>query len=621
MPCVILAISVAQREGIIIMSKLSFVALSLQTTHLDPASVSKVSYVKLVDGNITRQDDVPIIPPTSKKRIPDEQTEKSLLPWDEALEKLGMMIGKLPIVSYYRDADKEIFHAASRYLNIELLRLHWLDCRELARHLLPELPDVQLSTVLKTLDLYEDYADSSAVEQTTQIVIELAQRQGATTVAQLWDELYDHPEDFLGLDSTFEGAANSGSSTDDDEAVDAPLAAEALPLAEVAGGSSHSPEDQQPIAPVSSDADLPAATVAEETPDEPVIAQEPLTSRESGEASDTTDAPVASPDEETAADVDQSVVGPPAAASDEMPVFLQEPTQDERTDWQPEPTPVEGTPQHVPELATGSTPIEDPDTDEDPVETAETVTDHDQESAAAPESDDAVFREAVQRSHTNTNHVQSLTLEPSSDQTAPVEEEPLANPETDAATALSEADEQPAFLKEPTVEELEAQDVEPTETEPTAAEQSEQIAMASEERPPDEPQELSDHAEAPSTTASATSPTPLVAPPMSPRREAADASPSETHTVQAIKVSERPRVEEPTARTSNVNQIFGFVGLFLFGVLTIIGVVLVVMAVMLFFTENSLMLETKIAGVILTLAIALLSLLMTNVSYRSFRKK
>ena len=588
----------------IIMSKLSFVALSLQTTHLDPASVSKISYVKLVDGNITRQDDLPIIPPTSKKPVPDEQAETSLIPWDEALEKLGMMIGKLPIVSYYRDADKEIFHAASRYLNIEPLRLHWLDCRELARHLLPELPDVQLSTVLKTLDLYEDYADSSAVEQTTQIVIELAQRHGATTVVQLWDELYDHPEDSLGLASTFEGAADSGSSTDDDEVVDAPLAAEVLPLAEVSGGLPHPAEDEQLTTPEPSGADLPATTVAEQTPDEQTIAQEPLTSQEPGEASDTTETPVGSPDEQTPDDADQPLLEPTAAASEELPVFLQEPTQHERADWQPEPTPTEA-----------------PDTDQDQVDTVETATDQNQDSAAAPERDDAVFQEADQQAHTNTSHTQSPTEEPTSDQTSPVEEEPAADPETDTAVAPSEADEQPAFLNEPTVDEVDAQEPEATETETIATEQSEHAEMASDERQPEELQEQSDDAEEQASTTNVESPAPRVAPPVNPQREEIDAVTSEPHTVEAVKVSERPRVEEPTERVSNVNKIFGFVGLFVFGVLTIIGVVLVVMAVMLFFTENSLMLETKVAGVILTLAIALLSLLMTNVSYRSFRKK
>ena len=71
-------------------------------------------------------------------------------------------------------------------------------------------------------------------------------------------------------------------------------------------------------------------------------------------------------------------------------MFLQEPTQHERADWQPEPTPTEA-----------------PDTDQDQVDTVETATDQNQDSAAAPERDDAVFQEADQQAHTNTSHAVS----------------------------------------------------------------------------------------------------------------------------------------------------------------------------------------------------------------------
>lgn len=616
MPCVILAISVAQREGIIVMSKLSFVALSLQTTHLDPASVSKVSYVKLVDGNITRQDDVPIIPPTSKKKVADEEAELSLTSWDDALEKLGMMIGKLPIVSYYRDADKEIFHAASGYLNVDPLRLHWLDCRELARHLLPDLPDVQLSTVLKTLDLFDDYADSSAVEQTAQIVIALAQRQGATTVAELWGELYDHPEDFLGLDSTFEGAAESGSSTHDDEVIDAPSAAEVLPFAATAGALSHAQSEEKPT----SDEDgLPEEPSGEHIDDEPIPTQDDYPVQESDEAFETTEAHGDSLDEQPAADIDiaQPLVAPPVTDAEELPVFLQEPTQDEQADRQPEPTQIDETPEHAPELATAAASIDAPDHDgEDSAEAVDLGLDQDAHSVEAPETDDDIFQAAVQKSRTSKTDLPPLRLDTSSEPLAQVDEAALADSENDHALEPRDAAGQPAFLKESSSDEHEAHDVDAEETE-----QAEHAAAVPDEGPSERSQEPPASAEPQETVASVISPAPLVAPPVSIRAEASDASVLETHTVQAIKVSERPRVEEPTARTSNTNRIFGFVGLFLFGVLTIIGVVLVVMAVMLFFTENSLMLETKIAGVILTVAIALLSLLMTNVSYRSFRKK
>ena len=58
-----------------------------------------------------------------------------------------------------------------------------------------------------------------------------------------------------------------------------------------------------------------------------------------------------------------------------------------------------------------------------------------------------------------------------------------------------------------------------------------------------------------------------------------------------------------------------------FGLLTLVGAILTVMATMLFFTANNLLMETKIAGVVLTSAITLLSVLMATLSYRLYRRK
>lgn len=54
---------------------------------------------------------------------------------------------------------------------------------------------------MKSLDLYDEYGDSDSVEQTTQIVVELARLHKATSVEQLWAELYDQPDQLLGLDT------------------------------------------------------------------------------------------------------------------------------------------------------------------------------------------------------------------------------------------------------------------------------------------------------------------------------------------------------------------------------------------------------------------------------------
>src|SRR5699024_9521076 len=78
-----------------------------------------------------------------------------------------------------------------------------------ARKYLPDLPEFQLSTELKSLDLYDEYADSDSVEQTTQIVFELARHHEATSVEELWGELYDQPDKLLGLGAGVEAAGPS----------------------------------------------------------------------------------------------------------------------------------------------------------------------------------------------------------------------------------------------------------------------------------------------------------------------------------------------------------------------------------------------------------------------------
>ena len=597
------------------MSKLSFVALSLQTTHLDPASVSKVSYVKLVDGNITRQDDTPIIPPTSKRKIVDEQSEHSPIPWPDALEKLGMMIGKLPIVSYYRDADKEIFHAASRQLNIEPPVLHWLDCRELARKLLPELPDVQLSTVLKTLELYDEYADSSAVAQTTQIVVALAERQGATTVAQLWDELYDHPEDFLGLDTTFEGAADSGSSTEDDAVIDAPLAAEMLPFAAAAGGSPSAEQESNAVG--TEDSELSEQTAIDavdpEVPEEPDTPEEQPTPQESGGSFHIAeeDSPV-SPDATEEDVVDEPAAVSPIANADELPVFLQEPIHNDHADLEQEATETDTPVESAPELDTATSPgsLQDAHADRATEDAKDPAPASNEELSETPEAREPTSQQDVPQPLISTP-VQPLTHATSHEEHVHLAAQAPDDPVADDHLQGSQPEEQPAFLKEPSPDEL-VHDIE----DPAAEQDDPALADVA----ADTPQERADRSDLRERSVEETSALPTATPPVSVPGASAPST-SQTHTVQAVQISERPRAEASASRGSNVNQIFGFVGLFVFGVLTIIGVVLVVMAVMLFFTENSLMLETKIAGVILTLAITLLSLLMTNVSYRSFRKK
>ncbi|MDN6520608.1 MAG: hypothetical protein L0K46_06520, partial [Yaniella sp.] len=58
--------------------------LELQTTHLDPASVSQASYVKLVNGNLTLVDSWPVIPPTASGDAVNESAQQTKT-WGEAV--------------------------------------------------------------------------------------------------------------------------------------------------------------------------------------------------------------------------------------------------------------------------------------------------------------------------------------------------------------------------------------------------------------------------------------------------------------------------------------------------------------------------------------------------------
>ena len=588
MPCVILAISVAQREGIFVMSKLSFVALSLQTTHLDPASVSKASYVKLVDGNITRQDEIPILPPTNKQHKPDlEDAHDAPTPWNEALEQLRMMVGKLPIVSYYRDADKEIYQAASRHLNIEPPAFHWLDCRELARKLLPDLADVQLSTVLKTLDLYRDYADSSAVVQTAQIVTALAERHDVNTVRELWHELYHQPEELLGLDTTFEGAAESGSSSDDEERVEGPLAAEVLPLAPEQGNSFFSRETSPETVVSHTEHEAEAST-----PDLDDSVEQPTNTQDRPEEASHAVAdqhlPMASSEQNSGAvQVEQP---DPDPSPRELPEFLQEPHRDdeilettEAFDAPSEPVSSPGV-----DLTVGS----------EPSETA--ALDHDQRTVESPSPLDSLEQPIHNSPDETPLEMQSKQPQDTADE-APFE----------AQDGIKE----PAFLQETALEELEQHDP-GTRSGPEA----ESLDVPAIDLPPMRATHLTDASSPLGSSQLTSTPSSMGGESAQPRQTQMSVS-ERPMDLDAIKVTKIPPIPAPSPESSRTNQVFCFLGLFVFGVLSIIGVVLTVMAVMLFFTENSLMLETKIAGVILTVAITLLSLLMTNVSYRSFRRK
>lgn len=525
------------------MSPLSFVALSMQTTHLDPATVSKVSYLKMVDGQATRLDSIAIIPPTTSTAAPTEHP-RDAVSWPEALSQLGMVIGKLPIVSYYRDADKEIFHAASRRSDITPPTFEWFDGRALCRELLPELPDHQPSTVLTALDLYEEHADSVTVEQTAQIVLQLAATHQATTVRELWGELRNQPENFLGLEATLEGISFPEPDPQADGIEDPPGAPESAAIhSDVAPVAT--PQGSQP--PSSAEAVTPP--VEESTADLEETAEASTTL-----AADVTEEDVSHDEGDSTA---QSVI---ERENLEQPEFLKTPdhadVDNDKSfvdDEAPEPLP--------------DTPTVDEDAPQseslDAAEVDTAVTD--QESATAP-------------------------------LTSPADQQP---PDARDQTRIAEADRDPA---------------------------SDDVTVNHDDQHDESAEEDSDKAAEPATPAASPQAKPfdpvyqVVTPAPVPRPGVPESTASNStqvrddgsHDVTAEKSSRHTAA--PTGR------LWGMVGMLLFGVLTVTGLVLTVMAVLLFFTTNTLLVETKIAGVILTGAITLLSMLMATLSYRNYRK-
>lgn len=486
------------------MSALSFVALELQTTHLDPASVSQASYVKLVNSNITRIAAWSVIPPTAA----DTSTNfvEDAMPWGETLPQLNMMVGPLPVVSYYRDADKEVFQAASRHVGQTPPELHWLDCRELARKYLPDLPEFQLSTVLKALHLFTEYGDSDSVEQTAQIVLELARRENKATVEELWGDLYDQPDKILGLDAGLEG-----------------LNFVATPETEPATEDAPAPERDE----------TQAGTPAED----------------SGTA--------AGDDSQASGGIDEE---PPV---DDVPVVNQEPESTEPD----KPGPI------VPE----------PTNDEAQFDDASGPADH---LAADGELEDRLA-------------VHNIDVE-----------DPVAEEEPEAEHAVPQTlDEREEFDEHPEpVEETELE-AGPSRTDDGALER-ENDSAEEQTLPAAEPAETEPNEPKPVVDASSSDSQP---------EQVAVATRSATSESNLADAPERSMEEPHRTRKSNALRILGFIGVFGFGLLTVVGLVLTIMAVMLFFTENTLLLETKIAGVVLTGALSLLSMLMTTISFQSFR--
>lgn len=633
------------------MSKLSFVALSLQTTHLDPASVSNAAYVKLVEGNITRVDAVPVIPPTSPDAADQDSTDDPDSPttWNQVLPQLSMMIGKLPIVSYYRDADKEIFHAASRYVDTEPPIFHWLDCRELARNLLPDLPDTQLSTVLKSLNLYDEYADSSAVEQTTRIVMALAQREGAASAEELWGELYDQPDDFLGLESTFEAFATLETSNDNQPLAPVPPGATGLPLP---------CEASQHAAP---HGDTGGEDAVQDAPENDHESPEPAT-----DSMPADHAPAAETDEVDAVGLAHPAETAPETADEsrtpktddnleqEIPEFLKEPGQESvtpdaavATDSNQSPSsselhvdqaktqeaaifeePAEQTSlPAAPEDTSSSAEAEELSDDESTTEAGQTATHHldfsqDQESEASAPSEDEDTSELTE--------TEVSVADPDS-APQPHEEEPVSEETTLLPKAPSFEDPAvPAFLQDQPADDTAQATLEQTqqsESEPPFENTASAEPADSQDEPvelsatvaPDEELARSDRSEEPG--GSVETPTESVDTPEERPASTAQSEPSTPHDVQAFEGTSRSRRNTSTVRSLTVARVFSFIGVVVFGLISVIGLGLSVMATMLFFTTNTLLLETKIAGLILTAAVTLLSLLMTSVSYRSFRQK
>lgn len=590
--CDILAISGAQREVQQAMSALSFVALELQTTHLNPASVSQASYVKLVNGNVTLVNSWPVIPPTANGTAPHGSSQQTKT-WSEALSQLTMMVGTLPIVSYYRDADKEVFQAASRHIGETPPEFHWLDCRELAKRYLPDLPEFQLSTVLESLDLLPEYGDSDSVEQTSQIVLELARRHDAGSIEDLWGDLYDQPDKILGIEAGIEGLnfiaesmpfasetttehldeASVGQSSDAEERIvtETPVEPDAEPSVHQDQGDDsvaafddetthEKPEDTRP----SESENEPAVGTATQA-GAPVVPPAAELDDPSERFQDELGAPEKPPAEVTQADTSDS------ESVDEVPVFLQTAAA-EPVD---EPTPTDGPETHE-EVDEHDSAESEPESD---------TSAHVRPSSAietSGEASEAPAEEAAGSVAEMPELLQHTTLEPADVPEAAEEPESVDN-----AADLDPAD--------PVVHSA-------TGTQPGAEDRTSPIAS---EKPADEAAEPTD----PDKNVVLDQPVRATSP------EARTAIP----TFETVEVAERPVREPRGPKKSRTIRTLGFVGVFGFGLLTIVGLVLTVMAGMLFFTDNALMLETKIAGIILTGAITLLSLLMTTISFTSFR--
>ncbi len=445
-----------------------------------------------------------------------------------------MMIGQLPIVSYYRDADKEVFQAASQHIEETPPALHWLDCRELARKYLPDLPEFKLSTVLKTLDLYSEYGDSDSVEQTTQIVVELARLHKATSVEELWGELYDQPDKLLGLGAGLDGVN---------------FIADPIPDSEQRSKEEQSAPDHLDTREQQGEA-TPAHAV--DGMDEP---NETLTSESEAEITDS--ATVESwPDDETAPKVATSNLDGSEVLAREQEAPVEEyDQQDSRAH-----------------------------------ETIEDVTVDAEVQDVTPELP-ASFAPLVEEDHEPQDFV--ADQEPPNPGLEDGPEQPLAPEElgevpNDTASDADVADDQP--IAGTTTEDVAIED---------QLEEYSQLKAAHGETT--DALELSEASVAPTT-------------------DLPEVAQAEEQPVGLAETSTTVPQTAPTAKQSRTLRTLGFIGLFGFGILTIVGIVLTIMAVMLFFTDNALLLETKIAGVVLTTAVSLLGLLMTTISYQSFRK-
>lgn len=539
------------------MPTLSFVALSFQTTQLDPATVSKASYLKIVDGNITRVDDISIIPPATSSETDSNNPAKAVA-WTDALAELSMVVGKLPIVSYYRDADKEIFQAASRRSGITPPTFHWLDCRALARRTLAELADHQLSTVLKALGLFDDDGDKSTVEQTARIVLTLAQQDEAASLKELWGDLYHQPDDLLDLEATLQEVPTPEADPTDQRIVDE---SDASPLSlPVPAGHEASEEDTAALAHQSAlDPESPESAPS----NDPQSARETdrlfeHTPQAEGQADASFDVrPQEEPSEDSLPGPDDLTTQSALELDDfDEPEFLKIPGDAVQLDSLSKDHPHDAHPGHD-DTSKRVTDLSAPNNvmGSDPSEVREAGAVEDTEQA----SDEVVGQGSSWEPHEATDDVQHTAA----DDMNIVQDEP----EPSDASALHEVEPQSAT----TWEKSSSQPLEP-------------IAQPG---------------------ASSSGP------------NSGTRAPKNPHPID-VRPSLRPGQKQQKASAST-GRIWGAVGMIFFGLLTVLGLGLTIMAGMLFFTSNELLLETKIAGVILTGAITLLGVLMTVLSYRSYK--